>query len=70
MVQLDMDEFLKRFDDRAKAVKARGVPPLENDARRAFIAQAESDFLDFSLVASATWAVEDGHLVLRIPTGG
>ena len=70
MAQLDVDEFLERFRQRADAVKARGVPPLESEARRAFIAQAEKDFLDFSLIAGATWAVEEGHLVLRIPTTG
>ena len=70
MAQLDVDEFLKRFQERAEAVKARGVPPLENEARRAFIAQAEADYLDFSLVASASWSVEEGNLVLRIPTSG
>ena len=70
MAQLDVDEFLARFQARADAVKARGVPPLENEARREFIAQAEKDFLDFSLIASANWSVEEGHLVLRIPTVG
>jgi hypothetical protein len=61
---------LERFRERAVAVKERGVPPLESDARRAFVAQAEADFLDYSLVASASWAVEEGHLVLRIPLVG
>ena len=70
MAQLDVDEFLARFRERADAVKARGVPPLENEARRAFIAQAETDYLDFSLVGSASWSVEEGNLVLRIPIGG
>ena len=70
MAQLDVDEFLARFRERADAVKARGVPPLENEARRAFVAQAETDYLDFSLVGSASWSVEEGNLVLRIPVGG
>lgn len=70
MAELNVDEFLERFRERATAVKERGVPPLEADARRAFIAQAETDFLDYSLVGSASWAVEDGHLVLRIPLSG
>ena len=70
MAQLDMDEFLQRFADRAEAVKERGVPPLEGQARKAFIESAEKDYLDYSLVAAASWTVEDGHLVLRIPIGG
>ena len=67
MAQLDMDEFLTRFADRAKAVRERGVPPLEGEARKAFIDAAEKDYLDYSLVASAAWSVDDGQLVLRIP---
>jgi hypothetical protein len=66
VAELDVDQFLERFRERARAVRDRGVPPLEQDARRAFIAQAENDYLDFSLVGGAAWAVEDGNLVLRI----
>jgi hypothetical protein len=67
MAELDMDDFLGRFADRAQAVKERGVPPLEGQARKAFIEAAEKDYLDYSLIASATWSVDDGELVLRIP---
>lgn len=67
MAQLDVEEFLGRFRDRAKAVKERGVPPLEGAARQQFIRQAEKDFLDYSLIGAASWSTEDGHLVLRIP---
>lgn len=66
MAQLDVEEFLGRFRERAEAVRDRGIPPLEADARRAFIAQAEKDFLDYSLVGGAAWNVEGGSLVLRI----
>ena len=67
MAQLDVDQFLNRFRERAEAVKDRGIPPIEGPGRKAFVEQAENDFLDFSLVGSATWAVEDNSLVLRIP---
>jgi hypothetical protein len=70
VAELNVDEFLERFRERAAAVRERGVPPLEADARRAFVAQAEVDFLDYSLVGNASWSVEDGHLVLRIPLAG
>lgn len=69
MAQLDMDEFLERFERRANAVRERGIPPLEGEARKVFIESAEKDFLDYSLIASAAWAVEDSELVLRIPLG-
>jgi hypothetical protein len=65
-----MDEFLQRFERRASAVRERGVPPLEGDARKQFIESAEKDYLDYSLVASASWTVDGDHLVLRIPISG
>jgi hypothetical protein len=67
MAKLDMDAFLTRFQDRAKAVRERGVPPLEGAARKQFIESAELDYLDYSLVGSASWTVDEGELVLRIP---
>ena len=70
VAKLDVDEFLARFGERAEAVKGRGIPPLEGEARRTFIARSETDFMDYSLIARATWAVEDGNLVLRIPLAG
>ncbi len=66
MAQLDVEEFLSRFRLRATAVKERGIPPLEGEARQMFIQQAEKDFLDYSLVGGASWSTEEGHLVLRI----
>lgn len=69
MAQLDVDEFLRRFRNRAEAVRERGIPPLEGEARRTFIQSMEFDYMDYSLVGSARWAVEDGQLVLRIPLG-
>ncbi|MEE8457301.1 MAG: hypothetical protein V3S28_04565 [Acidimicrobiia bacterium] len=70
MAKLDMDEFLKRFADRAEAVRERGVPPLEGTARKKFIEAAEKDYLDYSLVASSSWSVDEGVLVLRISISG
>jgi hypothetical protein len=70
VAKLDMDEFLQRFEDRAQAVRDRGVPPLEGEARKSFIEGAERDYFDYSLIASASWSVEDGNLVLRMPLSG
>ena len=66
MAQLDVEEFLDRFRARAEAVKDRGIPPLEGEARQSFIRQAEKDYLDYSLVGGASWSIEDGHLVLKV----
>lgn len=67
MAQLDVDEFLERFRERAAAVKTRGVPPLEGEARRTFIQAAELDYMDYTLIGSASWEVDADNLVLRIP---
>lgn len=67
MAQLNVDEFVERFKERADAVKTRGIPPLEGEARRTWIASAEKDYMDYSLIGRAEWSVEDDALVLRIP---
>lgn len=70
MAELDVDALIARFRERAEAVKDRGLPPVAGDERQLFIKQAELDYMDYALVGSATWVVEDGHLVLRIPLTG
>jgi len=70
LAQIDVEEFLDRFRNRATAVKDRGIPPLEGEARQLFIQQAEKDYLDYSLVGGSTWSIEDGHLVLKIALSG
>jgi hypothetical protein len=67
MAEFDVDAFVRRFRDRADAVKERGVPPVAGEERRLFIEQAEMDYLDYSLVGSSKWEVTDECLVLRIP---
>ena len=70
MAQFDVDAMLERYRTRAKAVEERPLPPVAGEERRQFVEQAQTDYTDFALVATATWAVEDNHLVLRIPLGG
>jgi hypothetical protein len=67
LAEFDIDAFLRRFRERAAAVKERGVPPLEGEARRRFLESAQLDYIDYSLVADAEVAFEDQHLVLRLP---
>lgn len=69
MAEFDVGGFLSRFAERAQAVKDRGVPPLEGEARRSFMAAAQQDFIDYSLVADADWELAGDALVLRIPLG-
>lgn len=67
MAELDVDALLARFRQRADAVRERGLPPVAGPERKHFIEQAETDFMDFSLIGSASWTVEGDQLVLRIP---
>lgn len=67
MAELDVDALLARFRDRAEAVRERPLPPVAGEERRKFVAQAETDYVDFALIGGARWSVEDDHLVLRIP---
>ena len=70
MAKFDVDEMIRRFKERAEAVKDRPLPPIAGEERRKFIAQAQADYTDFALIANAEWSVEEGHLVLRIPLAG
>jgi len=69
MAQFDVDAMLERYRARAHAVKARPLPPVAGEERKRFMEQAEADYTDYALVASAQWSVEDNKLVLRIPLG-
>lgn len=70
MAKFDVDAMLQRFRERAQAVRDRPLPPVAGAERQKFITQAESDYTDFALVASATWEIDQAHLVLKIPLQG
>jgi hypothetical protein len=61
-----LDAMLERFRERAGSVRRRQIPPVEGEARREFVRQAELDFQDFAIIADADASLEDGVLVLRI----
>ena len=63
---LDTDAMIKRFQDRAAAVKKRDLPPVGGEERQRFIAQAQTDFQDFDIIGDSIATMEDGFLVLRI----
>ncbi|MGI8517421.1 MAG: hypothetical protein ACR2ME_03630 [Acidimicrobiia bacterium] len=67
MAELDIDALIARYRQRAQAVKERGLPPVAGDERKLLIEQAEKDFLDYALIAAASWTVEGDELILRIP---
>lgn len=70
MAQFDVDAMLRRYRERAAAVKDRPLPPVAGEERRLFVEQAQTDYTDYALIGSARWDVEEGELVLRIRLGG
>jgi len=70
MAKFDVDAMIRRFRERAAAVKDRPLPPVAGEERQKFVKQAETDYTDFALVANATWELDDEHLVLKIPLKG
>ncbi|MFN8039013.1 MAG: hypothetical protein U0Q07_07350 [Acidimicrobiales bacterium] len=62
----DVDAMIRRFRERAAAVKARPLPPVAGEERTRFIEQAQLDFQDFAIIGDATAEVDDGVLVLRV----
>jgi hypothetical protein len=63
---LDTEAMIKRFQDRAHAVRNRPLPPVAGAERTRFIEQAQLDFQDFALIGDADATIEDGVLVLRV----
>ena len=63
---LDLDAMLQRFRDRAEAVRSRQVPPVEGEARKAFVEQSQIDFRDFAIIGDATASIDEGILTLRV----
>lgn len=63
---LDIDAMLTRYRERAAAVRKRPLPPVAGEERRAFIEQANRDFMDFAIIGDAAATIEDGILVLRV----
>ncbi|MDA8301384.1 MAG: hypothetical protein M0005_07530 [Actinomycetota bacterium] len=62
----DVEAMLNRFRERARAVRQRGVPPLEGPERQLFIDQAKTDYMDFAMVGDAKGSLEGGILTLTI----
>jgi hypothetical protein len=62
----DPNDMVRRFQERAEAVRKRGLPPVEGPERLRFIEAARLDFQDYAMIGDATVAIEDGILHLRI----
>lgn len=64
--EFDPEAMIERFRERARAVRSRGVPPVEGPERRRFIEQAQIDYMDFAMLGDAEASLDDGVLVLRV----
>ena len=62
----DAQAMVGRFRERARAVRERGVPPIEGPARAEFIAQAKVDYMDFAMIGDAEATLTEGVLTLRV----
>ncbi|MEA2973548.1 MAG: hypothetical protein QOG82_2006 [Actinomycetota bacterium] len=62
----DVQAMVTRFKERAAAVRSRGVPPLEGDDRKRFMARMQLDYMDYAMLGDATGTLDDGILTLRI----
>lgn len=64
--EFDPAAMIERFQERARSVKRRGIPPVEGPERRQFLDQARLDFMDYAILGDATATLEDGILTLRV----
>lgn len=64
--EFDPGEMVRRFKERAEAVKRRGLPPVEGPERQQILRQTQLDFQDFAMLGDAAASLEDGILTLRI----
>jgi hypothetical protein len=62
----DVPAMVKRFQERASAVRRRGLPPVEGAERRMIAEQMELDYMDFAIMGDAEGTVENGILTLTV----
>ena len=66
MDTLDTAAMVQRFQERAKAVRTRNMPPVAGLERKAFVRQAELDFQDFAMIADSTISLDGGILTIDL----
>ena len=64
--EFDPNALVERFRERARAVKNRGIPPIEGPERKRFVDRMALDFQDFAMLGDAEAELVDGVLTLRI----
>lgn len=61
----NINEFQKRFEERADAVKNRPMPPIGGDERLAFIKQAEKDYQDYMIISDSEFEITEEYLIFK-----
>ena len=64
--EFDPAAMVARFRDRARAVRERGMPPIEGPERQRFREQAQLDYMDFAMLGDADATLDGGILTLRV----
>ena len=64
--EFDVDALVRRFQERAKAVRQRGMPPVEGPERKRFVDQARIDYMDYAMIGAADATLSDGVLTLTV----
>jgi hypothetical protein len=64
--EFDAAGMIARFQERAAAVRRRGMPPVEGAERQRIIEQMQLDYMDFAMLGDADAALDDGILTLRV----
>ena len=64
-MSFNIEEFQKRFKERADAVKNRPMPPIGGDERLAFIKQAEKDYQDYMIISDSEFEITEEYLIFK-----
>tara|TARA_B100001175_G_C19388932_1_gene580380 strand:- start:627 stop:836 length:210 start_codon:yes stop_codon:yes gene_type:complete len=64
-MSFNINEFQKRFKERADAVKNRPMPPIGGDERLAFIKQAEKDYQDYMIISDSEFEITEDYLIFK-----
>ena len=64
-MSFNVEEFKKRFKERAYAVKDIPMPPVGGDERMLFMKQAELDFQDYMIISDSMFEVTDEFLIFK-----
>ena len=64
--EFDPAAMVERFRERARAVKNRGIPPIEGPERKRFVERMQLDYQDFAMLGDAVGTLEEGILTFRI----